>query len=73
MKIIKRGKYADKVYKCENCGCEFEINYLDINIERFDMVGGYYNIVGEIYCPECNNKIKIIDERRLYNDTNNNN
>ena len=48
MKIIKRGKYADKVYKCENCGCEFEINYLDINIERFDMVGGYYNIVGDI-------------------------
>ena len=64
MKIIKKGKYTDKVYKCENCGCEMEIDYNDIICSEF------YNILSnpkkreiKIYflCPECKEKI-IIEE-----------
>lgn len=71
MKIIKKGKYTDKTYKCKNCGCEIEIDYNDIiHEELYEMLKGE-KIEMYFLCPECNKKIII--EKWFKNDINNNN
>ncbi len=73
MKIIKKGKYTDKVYKCNFCECEFEIDDNDIQMEIFrNSISGkimYKKII--IKCPECGND--IINERVDTDDNSNNN
>lgn len=73
MKIIKKGKYTDKVYKCKVCGCEFEIDENDIkkDILRNQINGKVFYKRIIINCPECLNS--ILDERVDIDDTSNNN
>lgn len=73
MKIINKGKYTNKIYKCLNpkCECEFEINGDDIYSEivrDFDRV----QIIEHLWiiCPEC--KQERILYRRNENAENNN-
>lgn len=61
MEIIKHGKeYYTKT--CEQCGCEFKFNGLEIENHRKD----YYDyenlkvtIVKTVNCPECGNIIEL--------------
>lgn len=60
MKIIKHGK-VNRVVTC-NCGCEFEFDMGDINIECYLT---YNSTNGQeqknyVICPDCGAKIYII-------------
>lgn len=57
MKILKHGKYNRKaVVTCEDCGCEFEVEYGECSGTHLDYVF--------IDCPECGNSI-IVDEKNF--------
>lgn len=51
MKIIKHGVYFDKyrVFKCQHCGCVFELEDNDLKYYDFD----YVTADTTWECPEC--------------------
>lgn len=54
----------ETIYKCDDCGCEFEIEEDDVYIDKLQTVSldGIRTIHNRMYCkcPFCNQEIDIV-------------